>query len=245
MADPRRLPDHLGDRPEGDALPVGKAAALQAAARALSPRRSARARGATCRRPRAQDGDEHSNARSVGALKRPLQCGELVLAADQWRVKPPRKPRGLRRDLDQAEGAHRLRLPLGVKAARPPPPSPRRARVGGSRSPSRISPGRAACSSRAATLTASPTTNDSPREGSPATTSPVLTPVRVASSVPQRCRSSRFNSARPAFMSAAARTALSASSSCSVGHAEDRHHCVADEFLDRAAVALDRRRIAA
>ena len=42
-------------------------------------------------------------------------------------------------------------------------------------------------------------------------------------------------------MSAAARAARSASSSCSTRDAEHRHDRVADELLDRPAVALDRR----
>jgi len=47
------------------------------------------------------------------------------------------------------------------------------------RSPARISPGSAACSSRAATLTASPVTKELPARGRPTTTSPVLTPMRT------------------------------------------------------------------
>ena len=52
------------------------------------------------------------------------------------------------------------------------------------RSPARISPGAAACSSRAATLTASPVTNELPSRGRPTTTSPVLTPIRTANRSP-------------------------------------------------------------
>ncbi len=63
----------------------------------------------------------------------------------------------------------------------------------------------AACSSRAATLTASPVTSVSPSP--PTTTSPVLTPMRA----------SRPCSAIAACISAAARTARSASSSCETG----------------------------
>ncbi len=51
------------------------------------------------------------------------------------------------------------------------------------RSPTRISPGSAACSSRAATLTGSPETNELPTRGLPTTTSPVLTPIRSASDI--------------------------------------------------------------
>jgi len=58
------------------------------------------------------------------------------------------------------------------------------------RSPARISPGSAACSGRAATLTASPLTNELPSRGRPATTSPVLTPIR-SDSAPAKTASSR------------------------------------------------------
>ncbi len=70
--------------------------------------------------------------------------------------------------------------------------------------PIKISPGSAFCSSRAATLTASPVTSASP---SPATTSPVLTPIRACSPIV----------ATAARSSTAARTARSASSSCACG----------------------------
>ena len=81
-------------------------------------------------------------------------------------------------------------------------------------SPSRISPGAAACSSRAAVLTASPTAIVCP---SPATTSPVFTPVRASIRRPKSRSSSSLRPASASRISAAARTARSASSSCSVG----------------------------
>ena len=71
-------------------------------------------------------------------------------------------------------------------------------------SPSSTSPGAADCSSRAATLTASPMTKVSP---STATTSPVFTPIRA--SRPRSCTASRS--------STAALTARSASSSVATG----------------------------
>ncbi len=71
--------------------------------------------------------------------------------------------------------------------------------------PMSVSPGAAACSSRAATLTASPVTSVSPSP--PTTTSPVFTPIRASSPC----------SAIAARISDAARTARSASSSCDTG----------------------------
>ena len=82
-------------------------------------------------------------------------------------------------------------------------------------SPSRISPGDAACSSRAATFTASPVAIVwSP---APTTTSPVFTPIRQASVIPWSRSRSSFNVVSADRMSAAARTALSASSSWTWG----------------------------
>ena len=77
------------------------------------------------------------------------------------------------------------------------------------RSPARVSPGPAACSSRAATLTASPVTNELPSRGRPTITSPVLTPIRRAScppnsSVSRSCMASAAWSARSAWSSRAA-----------------------------------------
>ena len=71
-------------------------------------------------------------------------------------------------------------------------------------SPIRISPGAAACSSRAATFTASPVAS---RSAVPVTTSPVFTPIRPT--IPSSGHDSRI--------SMAALHALSASSSCESG----------------------------
>jgi hypothetical protein len=85
------------------------------------------------------------------------------------------------------------------------------------RSPMRTSPGAAACSSRAATFTASPTTTSWPPTAAPTTTSPVFTPVRSASRTPSAASSSAFSPSRAWPSSPAARTARRASSSCSRG----------------------------
>ena len=83
-------------------------------------------------------------------------------------------------------------------------------------SPSRISPAGAACSRRAATLTASPVTR-AWRGASPATTSPVLTPIRSAIDGRSAARAPRSAAASAPAYSSAARTARSASSSCATG----------------------------
>jgi hypothetical protein len=71
------------------------------------------------------------------------------------------------------------------------------------RSPTRMSPGCAACSRRAATFTASPVTNELCSRGLPTTTSPVFTPIRRESVSPnnsrmRRCIASAACSARSA-----------------------------------------------
>ena len=72
-----------------------------------------------------------------------------------------------------------------------------------------------------------------PRGGRPRLTSasPVVIPIRT-------CRPSSAP-VSPSRMASAARTARSGSSSWAYGRAEERHHRVADELLDRAAVALE------
>jgi hypothetical protein len=77
--------------------------------------------------------------------------------------------------------------------------------------------GPAACSSRAARLTASPTTSELPISGPLVMTSPVLTPVCNSRRTRHVGHSSWFSSARAACMSLAALTARRASSSWAAG----------------------------
>ena len=79
------------------------------------------------------------------------------------------------------------------------------------------SPSAAACSSRAATLTASPVASFWSAAPSPTITSPVLTPVRVAIRMPYSRARSSFTRSRASRISNAARTARSASSSWTAG----------------------------
>ena len=87
------------------------------------------------------------------------------------------------------------------------------------RSPTSTSPGTASCSNRAATLTASPVTMSSPRAiaSRPATTSPVLTPIRRPTSLSCRAPTRSANDGKASRIASAARTARSASSSCACG----------------------------
>ena len=106
---------------------------------------------------------------------------------------------------EQAVGGDRLGLALQRRAAPPARPRRRRGPAAASRRRSGSRPGWAACSSRAATLTASPVAR---RSAVPVTTSPVLTPMRGPG------RRAPGSASR---ISTAARSARSASSSCTTG----------------------------
>ena len=145
-----------------------------------------------------------------------LEHLELLGSTGERRpLAPYRRARGRRPRGDGTRG--RPPTSPSRRSARQPRRRPRRARA--DRSPRRGAPlpAPAACSSRAATLTGSPVTNVSRSEASPATTSPVLTPIRSAIRVPKRRSSSSFRAPRRACISSAARHARSASSSCASG----------------------------
>jgi hypothetical protein len=124
----------------------------------------------------------------------------LALAADE-----PRSVGALLRfaDGDERVGGNRLALALSSRS-RASPVSTAAATNASVCAPTSTSPGSAACSNRAATLTASPVAS---RSSVPVSTSPVLTPIRP--STPSSGNASRI--------STAARHALSASSSCATG----------------------------
>ena len=88
-------------------------------------------------------------------------------------------------------------------------------------------------------LTMSPAVKKPPAAASPVTASPVLTPIRTASSTP-RSRS-QLVAEHGDLSRIVGRRAHRAQRIVLVGDrdAEDRHHGVADVVLDRAAVALD------
>ena len=163
-----------------------------------------------------------------------LQALELVSRPTNARRSPP-TPRG--RISESARTSRRQ----GRRPAFPSPrPSParrarrRRAPRHGALADQDLA-GRAACSSRAPTLTASPVTNELPSRGRPTTTSPVLTPMRSASPVAEQLAQPLLHRERRV------QRALGVVLLRGRG-AERGHHGVADELLDRAAGALDLRR---
>ena len=105
----------------------------------------------------------------------------------------------------------------------------------------RISSGAAACSRRAAVLTASPVINVWPSAGSPATTSPVLTPVRKRMAMPRSASSSIVQTPQALADLGGRPHRAERVIFVELRDAEDRHHRIADELLDRPAVALDDR----
>ena len=134
-----------------------------------------------------------------------LELLELVLAPDERRVDPARE-RGYVVDAARAGGRPGpARSCPSARAARPP----LRGRASRTRrsvaAPIRISPAAAACSSRAATLTASPVASVSPRAGDDL--------AGVDADAHLRARAPR----PPSRISTAARTARSASSSWTCG----------------------------
>ena len=100
------------------------------------------------------------------------------------------------------------------------------------RSPTTISPGAAACSSLAATLTASPVTNELPSRARPVTTSPVFTPIRSASASPKSSVSRCLH--RERGVQRALGVIL-----VRLGHPEGGHDRVARVLLHGAAGSLD------
>ena len=202
----------LGERPVRDPLPVGQAA--------TGEQRCVDAVLELSNEPRLPDpgGSEQrelvGNSLGDGMVVGALELGELVFPADQGRVESARDELRALDETDEPERCDRFRLPLGVQWDRQAPPRLRLERAGAWMRRAASRPDAAPCSSRAATLTASPTASVWP---SPATTSPVLTPMRLSIRTPQSRSSSSLSSANAARMSAAARTARKASSSCTTG----------------------------
>ena len=182
LGDPEVLLDHLGERPVRDPTAVGEAASraslrggrlvLEDGPQLADEPRLADAGVAHDRDqmrlsvapPRA--GKSRAGARSRARARRRPRAG-------------PPTPRG--RMSVSARTTRRQGTPLALSLASTVCGSsnsnaPRAAAT--VRSPARISPGAAACSSRAATFTASPVTNELPSRARPTTTSPVLTPIR-------------------------------------------------------------------
>ena len=185
-------------------------------------------------------------ARRATCRERLLEAAELALAADQRRVEAPRAALGAGVGRPRGGRPHRLRLALGadrldgLDVDGVADQRVRRPGRGGSR------PGGAACSSRAAVLTVSPVTRVWPLR-------------RVAGHHlagvdpgPEADARSRARPSSSAFSAARAAPDLGGRADRAQGvvlvddrDAEHRHDRVADELLDRPAVASMIRRIVA
>ena len=229
----------LGDRQERQAL------ARRLAVAGHDGRRLAERAGELADEPRLADArraDERDDAglrRGGRRVERGVQPRELARAADQRRLQAALRAALALGAVDEAERRAPAAPCPSARAARRARGARRRARGGRSRRRRSTSPGAAACSSRAATLTVSPTSRSADFAGS-TTTSPVLTPVRRATVAPQRRSRSSLSAAerlahplgRP---HGAQRVVLGDGRD-----APDRHHRVADELRDRPALGLDR-----
>ena len=150
---------------------------------------------------------------------RVYQSLQLLLATDERRVEPACVCRRVRENLVELPGS-----PPSVLRER------RRARAGASRRRAGPRPRVRVPRAGRPRSRLPPTTCRSSPGAESTCTSPVLTPMRA----------SMLRSRSASWTSRAARTARSASSSCSSGTPKTAMHGIADELLDRAAVALDR-----
>ena len=166
-----QLLQHLDHRPVGDPLAVGEAAAARRSRASTAARNSAASRDLPT--PGSPTTVTSSQRRSSSArCQASAERSQLASPADERRLVP--RARALRAPRRAGRPAPAPPSP-SARAARPARSRPRRCTSASVSSPIRISPGCAACSSRAATLTASPVAS---RSSVPVTTSPVLTPIR-------------------------------------------------------------------
>ena len=212
----RPLVPGLGQRPPGEPVAVGQAAAgcdrgdvVQRVDDLADQARLADAGGA-------EDGDEPrrllAEVRSTACSSRNRSLARPTSAARRRCGRPG--ARGL--TLTSRNASTVARFPFSVSGAMASASTawPTSATVS---RPSSTSPAGAACSSRAATLTMSPLVYTPPSASAPVTASPVLTPILIASSTPRSRWSSSRRTPTSSRISAAARTARSASSSCATG----------------------------
>ena len=245
---PRRCPSRcrtdLGERPERDAVAVGQAAAAVPAhvvGQAVDVLLELPAEPRLADAGRAGHDDQPRRRRRPRAWNSSLISAQLGVAADQRRLEAVDALRCRRRRTARASAATAATgsaLPFSsCSPASSKPTAAAASRCGRRRRPGPC-PASAADCTRAAVLTASPATMPSPIAPSVTATSPVTTPARAASSgAPTR---------RPSCGHRVDRSSAGADGALGVAlvrdrRAPDRHHGVADELLDHAAVALDHR----
>ena len=214
----RGLAEQLDDRPVGDALAVGHAAPAQHRGPVPDPGHElghqpglADARSARSPSPGGRDRSRRSGR------ARPRGRGSRGPGRSARRRSGAAAPSPRRRRPRAGRPAPARALPLATTGSTSSTCTASRTRAYVA-SPSSTSPAPAACSSRAAVLTASPVANEPPARDAPATTEPVLTPVRISrrhAEDPGQLLATAPATACPS--SCAARTARRASSSRTSG----------------------------
>src|SRR5947207_2856785 len=215
-SDPRGATRRFDQRPERDALAVGQAAAAEDQ-RGRIARVDELADQPALAAARVGDDRRHPSPSLVeGAQQDLAQGGHLRLTPDHGRVLAP--PEALDRLRDREKAIRRTVLGLPFNTNRTTGPDVTRIRTKPRGKPPDQHPrGGAACSRRAATLTASPVTSRWPRLASPVITSPVFTPTWLWIVIPERASSSALSCAMAACISMAALDARRASSSWRIG----------------------------
>ncbi len=234
---------HLGERPVGDALAVGQAAADQHVSRG-EPLDELAEEARLADAGRAEQRDELRRALALDAGGDGAQHGELLVPPDERRDEPRdaawRGRRLLGRCVERDPRGKRLPLALRVEVLVPPildRPGSRGLRA----LPDEHSPGSASCCRRAATLTASPLTISSPRV---AASRPATTSARVDADPEADLGAVPALDALREGVEAVADGERGPNGALGVvlvrlRDAEDGEHGVAGELLGRAAEALD------
>ena len=193
----RRGPPRLDERPVRDPLAVREAPPDETTALAVDPREQLRA----SRDLPTPAGPRDVTSRQRPSLDRPLECPpeQLQLASRPTSGASRRRATaGASVDVVDACVPTSPCLPFTENRSRGPTVTASLT-SGYVAVPIRIRPAPPPARAAWRGLTASPVTNVSPVDGSPATTSPVLIPIRQASSTPQRARSSSLRRAEAAL----------------------------------------------
>ena len=229
------LADDLAERPVGDALAVRKAAPDDDRRVAPRRRRGTRATSRDLPIPAAPT-TVHELRHSLAPRLARMRLAEPASsrdAADERRVDPRARTRARPASTSSRRNAATgSALPFSSSGATAST-STARGRAACVSPPIRISPGCGRLLQPRGDVDR--VAGDERLAASPATTSPVLMPIRARDS------SAELASAADSRISTAARTARSASSSCTRGMPNTAIDRVADELLDRAAVALEDR----
>ena len=218
------LLENLDDRPVRDAVAVRETATAHDAR--IRPREELRREPRLAHASRAEHRDQLDTNGSCTAWAKTSRtrcssCSRPIIGVENRRSSMPVAA-------SSRYAATGFDFPFSGRADRPPRRRPQTLRAPVSACRSAPRPAAAACSSRAATLTASPVAS---RSSVPVTTSPVLTPTRPL--MPELRERVAHLDRRP--------TGTEGVVLVRDRRSEHRHHRIADELLDRASMCLDDR----